>query len=1368
MASAPTPSWFRRHKAITGILAVFALCLLLAVAARFWIKTDSGRAFVLSQINGQNISGYGTIEATGLSGDPLSSMNVSRIRIANETGVWLDAENLDLTWSPWAVTQRKIHLRNVTFDTVTISQKPSKSRPKAPSKPKPQNRTLAIDELRIARLHLLDGVAGPEATLEAYGKLLTGADNTFDIGLTLSPTDNTSDTLNVTLLRKTSGDIQLDATASAQADGTFAALLQLPAGQGATLNATISGTRLAGDGFARIQINDLNAANLTTNWADGELDTSAQIDATKLPLSSRLKELIGSSARINMSTTLRASAAPMSLSAELAGGSLSADGQLDSKTLRPTGPVQITASLPNADAFLGRAIALDIKGDLSGARFLKFDGTVLASPLAISGLPFKTLSGPISFDTHDQSAPFTANLVATELHAPTTILAKLASPSPNIVAQGVYEKQTGNVAFHKLTLNSPDGHVTVAGDVNTINQHVSLKGSLQQPTSILMQNALGYVSGDFTLLGTLNVPTVDFRLTGQNISSLPEHMQSLIGPSPRLSGKMEYKNRALDIQAAHFTADKLSADIQGAYHPGGPASLAVNAVQHGALQLNGNAVSFGKATAIISGHPNARRIKLNSDGGNITIGDHPLSHLSLKADLTQVKNKLSGQTQLTGQIDDQSASLKSDVVYTNKTLTLSGIKGEALGALISGGASLANSGAIDSTLTLTGNALSYAASKFGSVNLSAHLSKHPGTPTAFTATGEAQNISLFEGVKLDGLRGTASSTAQGLTFDLTAKRLAGEVSTNLSATGHVGLYTNAPEGTVTFSGTALGAPISTNHPIRWSTSPNRIIEADISLLGGTIAANYKATGTQPGIQFHASDLNLAPTAQHFGVPVSEATLNGSGHLNPFGKTPKGTFAFSLENTPTGIDTPLISEITGKLSPRALIIRANASAADLHFKLDTALPVTPSANGGIVTLSRQAALKARATLYGDLSALAPISLAYGHDIGGALDASATLTGTLLAPELRATASLSNGAYEHGRTGLRLTTINATSALSNGNGTISVDGRGAEGGTFKAVGTSTDSSIQIQSAFKALKVYDRDKDDLTASGALVYAQTDDSRGVSGDISLETAHFDITHLPSSRTKAIDVHWTTDGSRSTQAHQRRPVQLDLNIDAPNRLFVGGRGLTSEWGLAVAVSGDTETPQLSGAASLVRGDVALAGRPFAFDSGAIEFHGPLASATIALSAERSVNDFIARVGVSGSPQSPTLELSSTPDLPEDEILSRLLFGRSSIDLTPLQAAQVAASVSRIIGKSDGFAPSTQVQNALGVDRFSVGSSKSGKTEVGVGQYVAPNVYVELTSTIAEGSSIEVEWEPLPQVLVGSKTTTTGESKISIRWKTDY
>ena len=203
-------------------------------------------------------------------------------------------------------------------------------------------------------------------------------------------------------------------------------------------------------------------------------------------------------------------------------------------------------------------------------------------------------------------------------------------------------------------------------------------------------------------------------------------------------------------------------------------------------------------------------------------------------------------------------------------------------------------------------------------------------------------------------------------------------------------------------------------------------------------------------------------------------------------------------------------------------------------------------------------------------------------------------------------------------------------------------------------------------------------------------------------------------------------------------------------------------------MTGKPDNLLLNGRATLARGSLELAQRPFEFETGQITFDGPIDTARLAVSATREVDSFSVRADVGGSPSKPTIELTSTPSLPEDEILSRMLFGRSSVDLSALEAAELATSIARLAGQDTGINPIGVIQSGLGVDRLRFGVDNAGNAELGVGQYLAPDVYLEVTTKGAAGNSVEVEWQPRPQVSISSETSSTGDSRVSVRWKKDY
>ena len=91
--------------------------------------------------------------------------------------------------------------------------------------------------------------------------------------------------------------------------------------------------------------------------------------------------------------------------------------------------------------------------------------------------------------------------------------------------------------------------------------------------------------------------------------------------------------------------------------------------------------------------------------------------------------------------------------------------------------------------------------------------------------------------------------------------------------------------------------------------------------------------------------------------------------------------------------------------------------------------------------------------------------------------------------------------------------------------------------------------------------------------------------------------------------------------------------------------------------------PTVSGTANLKDGEAYLS-RPFDLTSGEIRLDGDIENAHVQLAAKHERADLTVEAQVAGPVDAPQLTLASTPELPQDEILSRLLFGRDASDLS--------------------------------------------------------------------------------------------------------
>jgi translocation and assembly module TamB len=230
----------------------------------------------------------------------------------------------------------------------------------------------------------------------------------------------------------------------------------------------------------------------------------------------------------------------------------------------------------------------------------------------------------------------------------------------------------------------------------------------------------------------------------------------------------------------------------------------------------------------------------------------------------------------------------------------------------------------------------------------------------------------------------------------------------------------------------------------------------------------------------------------------------------------------------------------------------------------------------------------------------------------------------------------------------------------------------------------------------------------------------------------------------------------------------LDVSLKAPRRVYLRGRGLDLEMSLDAHVGGTTARPRLSGVARVVRGDYDFAGKRFVFDNrGVVYLSTRPEEIRLDLTATRDDPALTAVVQIKGTAADPDISLTSSPVLPNDEVLSQVLFGRSASQLSSFEAAQLASALSALSGNG-GFDLVGNLRSFARLDRLSLGGDEASGVTVSGGKYLTDDVYLELTGGGREGPSAQVEWRIGRSLSLLSRLAGQQDAKIAIRWRRDY
>jgi translocation and assembly module TamB len=231
--------------------------------------------------------------------------------------------------------------------------------------------------------------------------------------------------------------------------------------------------------------------------------------------------------------------------------------------------------------------------------------------------------------------------------------------------------------------------------------------------------------------------------------------------------------------------------------------------------------------------------------------------------------------------------------------------------------------------------------------------------------------------------------------------------------------------------------------------------------------------------------------------------------------------------------------------------------------------------------------------------------------------------------------------------------------------------------------------------------------------------------------------------------------------------ADLDLRVSAPNGVFVRGMGMDAEFGGDLTLRGTTADMVTLGGFELRRGRFNVVGRQLDFTQGKITFNGSL-DPELDFKADTTGGDVVASIIITGNASSPEVSFASTPTLPQDEVIARLLFGRAISTLTPGQALQVAQTVAQFSGRGTGVLDS--VRRSLGVDSLSIGTDASGKGgQLGIGKRLNDKVYIGVQQgTSPDSSKVTVDVDLTRNIRIQGAAGADGSNEVGIGAQWDY
>ena len=1293
-------------------LPIAAVALLLVVA-----NTGVGQREI-ARLVGQITSGQVTLHDIG--GRFPDRLRVASIELHDAQGIWLSLDDVTLDWSPLRLLQRIASVQLLSAADVHVRRLPAAKTSSSSSAGGSFNLPVQVElqKLQVDRLALDKPVAGAPAMLSVTGSArlqsLQQGHVTLDVArLDGAGTYHLAGTLDPSR-------ITAELHAAEPAGGLVSGLAGLPNLGAITADASVAGPRRALVLQLALHAGALQAA------ADGTVD---------------LQDMTA-----NLHVT--GSAPAMAPRPDVSWQSVALDARVSGPFTRPdaTGTVRIAGLA--AGGASAQTVALDLSGN-QGAVTLQgsLAGLRIPGPKPdfLADDPI-TLAATAQLDAPDR--PVT-------LQVTTRLLAVSASArlAPSLV--GDVKVHLADLApFAGIAGLDVQGHADLAGHVSrdgdrtqaTADGQVAITGGMKPLPALIgdahLSLAASLHGGDITV----DHAQVDGRTLTASVSGTDNQgvlaldyqaaLSDLAALAPNLAGHLAATGRV----AGQTTGLTASADLNGEVTAQGVASGPLHAVVQ-AEGLPGAPQATLQATGALAGAPLqvAASVSRGADGSlsaQINRVDWQSAHVDGTLALAAGATLPTGQLNLAMTRLDQLRPLLGTPVAGSieAHVDLPAERGPASGSSTRGG---------PARLSLTARDVDVSGDKVGKLDVAGTLTDPLGrrvvdlqaTATGIEAAGASGNLRLQASGPQDALAvkltvdghdpsGQPAQTAATATIDATTKQL---LVSSLSADWH-GLQPR------------LLAPVRVSFADGVAVDRLRLGIAAATLdLAGTLTPRLDATLAVRNV---TPDLARAfdPTLAADGQLQADARLTGTP-ARPDGQIRVSATGLRLRSGPARALPPASILATADLAGGAARLDVSVTAGKNRLALTGQAP-----------LNAAGALALRLTGAINLALLDPILTANGRRVRGEITLDAAIGGTAHAPRVDGSVRLANGEVQDFTQGIHLTDVTANLQAAGDTLRIQQFTAHAGSGTLSAAGSvgvlTTDLPLDLTITARHARLLASDKLTATIDADLTLkGQASSALAAAGKLVIDAAEIRIPETMPASVVSLNV------VRAGQPPPPPPspgvtVSLAIDIAAPNPVFVRGRGLNAELEGNMKVGGTVAAPLPSGGLTMRRGTFSVAGTTLTFTKGEVQFGGAGISDPNIDFVASSVNATVtANLEISGSASHPKITLSSTPELPQDEVLAQLLFGTSESQLSPFQIAGIAQTLAQFSGVGGGLVdPLEAVRQGLGLDRLSVGGGTNNALQAG--RYVATGVYVGAKQALTSSKPANGAADPTTQATV--------------------
>lgn len=1394
------PLWQRILKWV--LFLILGLVVLVGIVV-LGINTDPGRRFVANRIGGYTTASGLNIKVGRIDGSLYGQMVLSDVRVADPKGVFLTSPKLAVDWRPFAFASNHVDVRTLSTELVTLARRPElkATPPGDPNAPLLPDLDIDVNRLHVGRLVLAKPVTGETHIVRIDGSVHIAdrrAQLVADAAALRAAGVAGGDTLHLKLdAVPERNTLDVDLKLNAPVGGVVATMGSLKA----PLTATVGGrgSWQAWQGRAQATLGGGQLADLGVTARNGHIEVRG-FTTPGLYLQGPVERLTAPRLDVALDTTLADRKADTRLTLKSDALAVDAGGLLDLASSR-FGNFAVNARLLTPGA-----IAPNLRGRDVMAR------VVLDGAFGTPTVDYKVSAAALGFGTTTVENVYAEGL------------ARVNTDRILVPVNARARRVTGlNAAVGGLANN-----VRIQGDFaismpNILSDNLKIRSDNIDATAIVVANT---ATGRYT--GALKGRVNNYRLESIGILNLSTDAKLVPGPNGGfgITGRVVAQTKQLfNSGVRNFLGGNAVVRSDIGYSPEGIVTfrnLRMNAPQFritrgdgrfdpatGAVLVNADAYStqYGPLSARVTGSATAPVVVLRAARPGVGVG---LVNLNAR-----VVGR-GGAYAVTASGGTDYGPFTADVlVRPSPQLTVDVNRVVFAGIVGSGRVAATPAGPFAGALQFAGRGIN------GNVRLGnqggyqradiaarAYNATIPGQ-TDFTIGRAIVNASVvlfpkapqviadvqvadtrYNAFVIQAMRAKVNyvggrGTAQALLTGSSGVPLRVAVNAQLSPDNYL----------VAAQGQANGIAFRTVNPARITRGAGgyRLAATRIDFGQGPTAGSARVAGSFGGgvtaAQARLDRLNLSMLSAFVpNLGLSGAVTGSLDYRQQGSSIPAADARVTIANFQrTGlaaVSEPVDVQFVGRLVPdggeaRALIKRGPNTIGRL---LATLRPLPPG-SGSWTTRLMQAPLSGGIRYNGPSAVLFSLAALPNQQLSGPIAVAADFSGRVSAPQLNGLIRADNLTYDNETYGTRLSQMKVAARFSNDRLDLSSLSARAGDGTVQAQGSvglaaASGFPIDLRATLNNAQLAKSDALAATTSGTIRFTYGRDGGLLQGNLTVPNARYQII-----RQGSAEVPELTGVRRKSQIVTPRPtdrpkpapvslIKLDLNVRADNQLFVSGMGLESEWEMNLKIGGTSAAPTISGGLDLVRGTYSFAGKRFEVTRGTIRFRGgALTDPDINIQASTTVNGITAVIAITGTGQRPQIAFTSTPALPQDEVLSRLLFGTNPENLSATEAIQLASALNSLRGSGGGLNPLGKLRSATGFDRLRVlgADQASGRgTSLAAGKYLTDNIYVEIVTDARGFTATQLEIALTRALSLLTSTGSAGGSDARLKYSKDY